>query len=351
MKKSALFCCLFLCVLTIFGKDKDEKTMPRTFTLSGKVINRNSLSENRVIELIFNNVFTGRKKYNVILDDSSYFHTDIPISNIQDFYLNYGTLFTLIAIPDGSLEIEINADILTTQDKKGMIRITGGSSAVTNRHTILFDESIPKENYIYMHAINAVKEHLPEEYKTYIQKRDSVYNDFLEKFTEQYRADSIFRQYAEEKIRYGSLEDLMRYAWTRPRYVQNDTVRIDSGYYSFLKEYATEKHDISSFKYIGFINELSRYMQKLTKEQAGRNIASSGEKTEEYQNLFYSTLTKYTSGHTLELLLTRYYLEMLHKMPYEEFALYFNPSLITDNSLKTVLNQEIHSLGRPEKTI
>ena len=92
-------------------------------------------------------------------------------------------------------------------------------------------------------------------------------------------------------------------------------------------------------------------MQKLTKEQAGRNIASSGEKTEEYQNLFYSTLTKYTSGYTLELLLTRYYLEMLHKMPYEEFARYFDPSLITDNSLKAVLNQEIHSLGRPEKTI
>lgn len=95
MKKIFSICLVLLTLHTLAV----ERTIaiPGIFTISGKIIPQGEHPRNRIIEFRLNDLLSSdSRKYIANIDDSAQFNIEIPVHFIQDFYINYSFLHTLI---------------------------------------------------------------------------------------------------------------------------------------------------------------------------------------------------------------------------------------------------------------
>lgn len=315
-----------------------EKTLKQEkyFTVSGKVINLDQAVDHQTIKFIFGDILEGRKTYIAPIDQAGLFHLEAPCHYSQSFYISYGDLASFLAIPGGSLTLEIDANIWNNKKLEAdYIKITGGNTANTNRHIQLFQQEIPNEKYIYRNRSNAEKNKSPEEYIAYIHEREQVYADFARKFNKKYSTSALFRHWQTDQLTYETFEDLMRFHWLYKMYhSEQQDFKFPDNWYHFLKRYNPDDRKVISWAHHGFMSEYERYVFKnITYPSTLRNLSDKFRYQQEY-------IGNHTKGFTRQILLGKFYLKILESAELSVFDSVYRPELLTDAHVREVISEK-----------
>lgn len=332
--------------LSSFKSDKNRTWNEQPFVLSGKVLNAGQHPQHKVIELIFYDILDlGNEKITTAtLDDSARFRIEVPVRYLQDFYLNYGRLTTLIAVPGKELNIEIDSRIWDEKIKGGMVHVAGGSAAPTNRNVLRYFDELPSGKYSFMNAQNAINEKSPLEYAAYVSAREKEYAAFTTRFNKKYRTDEPFRTWVKDYLKYDAWNDLLRYLWEKPHNASQeiDDFEVPEEYLSFLEEkYDQDDCSLFSSTHIDFLHEYYMFVQRRpkAKRQEAMDVFRK-EGVPAGARILRSMITAQTSGFTQNLLLFRFYQMALKGKQLAEFEAIYQPADITMPFFAAALTQE-----------
>ena len=320
---------------------KPESRQTSYFTISGKVTNLLPTAGHRTIKFIFSDILKGRIPTTATLNPLDSFSLSIPCHYPQAFYLDYGTLTGLLAEPGGTLNLEIDAQIWNEPSLEfSYIKITGGSTAATNRLILLFDQEIPDEPYIYGHHHKAVTTKSPDEYASYIRQREQEYTAFARQFNKKHRTTAVFRQWQKDRLKYETFEDLFRFTWEYPLYHSDQkNFKFPEAWYDFLKHYNPNDQQVFSWKHQGFISEYNNYIRK--KQTTSFNPPAD---LLEHIRQTKANLLIHTQGFTRQILLGRFYLKLLESKELHLFETLYAPDEFTIPYFSRTIEQEHEAL-------
>lgn len=333
-----------------FKRDKNITWNEQPFVLSGKVLNADQYPQHKVIELIFYDILDlgNEKRTTATLDDSARFRIEVPVRYLQDFYLNYGRLTTLIAVPGKELDIEIDSRIWDEKIKGGMVYVAGGSAASTNRNVLRYFDELPSGKYSFMNAQDAINEKSPLEYVAYVSAREKEYAAFTTRFNKKYKTDEPFRTWVNDYLKYDAWNDLLRYLWEKPHNasLEIDDFEVPTEYLSFLEEkYDQDDCSLLSSTHIDFLHEY--YMLVQRRPKAKRQEALEAFRKDGIPvgaRILRSMIVGQTSGFTQNILLFRFYQMALKGKQLAEFEAIYQPADMTMLFFSTALAKEHQSL-------
>lgn len=338
-------------VFSGFTKKDNENWKEKRVVLTGKILNFEKHQEHATVQFIFSDLFDRRKKYVAIINGDGIFKTEVLLNYPQDFYLNYGRLTTLFCSPGDSLYLEIDADIWNNQrDTKPIgqlhVRVTGGTTTKTNQDILRFLDELPQEKYIYINAQNAVKSKSADEFTEFISQRENDYRIFLKRFNSTNKTNKIFQKWADDRLKYESWNDLLRYTWEHPHYnkMARDSFSLPNTYFSFLKEYDMNDKNIFSTAHTDFVHEFFKYAFK-TRKSSGENAKDNSEAKDPISGGGIIKNIKYnSSGFTQQLLLTNYFPLALKAHAIAEFEAFYDSSLVKNPYFTKRIQSEYDNL-------
>ncbi|CAN5862822.1 hypothetical protein BH24BAC1_BH24BAC1_24620 [soil metagenome] len=320
--------------------------------IAGKVLNFNKHPEHKTIQFSFRDLFTVQKKYVAIIKEDGTFQTKILLYYPQDFYLDFRSLTTLFCSPGDSLYLEVDADIWKDQKQvkpngRYFVQVKGGSAIKANQNVMRFLDELPDEKYTNMNAQNAVKSKSAEEFTLFIAQREKEYRKFLKKFNKSNKTDQLFRRWADDRLRYESWNDLMRYTWEHAEYnqIRSDSFRLPNSYFSFLQQYDMNDQEMISIAHADFLQEFYMFASRTPKDSLekakmafkGNNIVAAGEII---KNMFNHN----SSGFTRQLLYAKFYLDLIEGHQLKEYDLLYDSTLITIPHFSLVLRTEMEKV-------
>lgn len=329
----------FISVFQSWGKPDNWQTS--YFTISGKVINLSPTAGHRTIKFIFSDILKDRIPYSATLSKTDSFSFSIPSDYPQAFYIDYGSLTGYIAEPGGSLNIEIDARIWDDRSlKETYIKITGGSTATTNRLIQLFNQELPKEQYVHRNHSKAVKTKSPEEYASYIRQREQDYTAFARQFNKSHRTTPFFRHWQKDILKYQTFEDLMRFTWEYPSYHRDQkNFKFPDSWYDFLKQYNPNDQRIFSWNHQDFMSEYQKYIYQ--KQSGSVNRPSN---LTEHLLQTKTNILENSRRFSRQVLLGRFYLALLESKELQLFETLYAAKEFTIPYFSNTVKQEHEKL-------
>ncbi len=207
--------------------------------ISGTILNYEIGISPQTIEITRRDFFDLDEKYVERINEDGSFKIVFPIAYIQESYIEYGNLFSLLCVPGDSLTIQINNNIL--QDKESLKYITFSDNEMGKTSWLMnkFKAQLPNENYIYLNFQKAEKELPPDEYTKYIGGREKKYDDYLDTFKKANQTTVLFETWVEDYLKYHTWESLMSYRSMHPLHnkIERDSFKLPTNYFNFLGNY------------------------------------------------------------------------------------------------------------------
>lgn len=340
-----LFISLILFPFTVKG---NTEWTEKKVVIAGKVLNYARHQDHKTIRVIFNDLFSREKSYTATIKEDGTFNIGVLLLYEQDFQLDYGRLTTLFCSPGDSLYLEIDGDIWNNKspDRKSNVQVKGGTATKTNQDIIKFLDELPNEKYIYNNYRNAFKSKTPEAFTEYILERDKEYHAYLKAFTKENKTNKIFQNWAEDRLKYQSWHDLLRYTWVHPHYnnIKKESFKIPSSYFSFLDKYDMNDTQILSRAHVNFLHELYMYAPRRKRISGGKgNQEISVNKSDQVKEIVQN-IKQNSSGFTQQFLYAHFLLDLLQAQFLPGFEEAYDASLITNTYFKNIIQIELANL-------
>ncbi len=267
--KTTNLCIFAFIILSLTNScSKVEEQENDRIIIAGKINGYNSDSDDKLVEIIFNDILEGQKvEISQINENGEFKHiTDRPYP--QDFMFYYGTLVSLFVAPGDSIYLDVDSSFSHSRElnlnRYDLIKVAGTASKM-NEDMIAYNKFYSDSLYDYSSEDKILRESTPGQYKEYIDKRTVEYLKRTEIFNLRQKTCKEFREWVYLKIEYDALDDLMRYRWMHPmrNRINRDSfsLSIPHDYFSFLNESATENRDaVVTTSYYSFINEFGMYL-------------------------------------------------------------------------------------------
>lgn len=307
--------------------------------IAGRVLNFDQHQDHQTIQFHFQDLLDRRKKLTASINEDGTFKTEALLAYSQEFYLQYGKLATLFCSPGDSLFLEVDADIWNKREAvlpngKFFVQMIGGTATKINQNIIKFLKELPDDKSRGNTYIAALQSKSPEAYIEHITQREKEYRAFLSRFNKTNKTDKQFKRWADDRLKYESWNDLMRYPWENPyrNHMPEDSLKLPPAYFSFLENYDMNDMGVITIPHGEFLHELLKYLHRRSLASAAATSAK-GSDSDFAKNLVRS-IRQSTSGFTQQLVLSYvFYLYLgAHKVtPFEEG---YEPGLITNPHLK-----------------
>jgi thiol-disulfide isomerase/thioredoxin len=343
----------FLIAECAYGNKTEPFSQPTPVTIVGKILNFSEHQDKKTIQFMFIDILSEDfKNKTVELDETGHFRLEVMVACPQDFYLEYGRMISLFCSPGDQLYLEIDPD--ASNDLSFIRKVEGNASDII-RHIQLFLDMLPSKSYTGLQANENIKNMTFDVYTNYINQRDKVYLTYLKNFIQLNETDSLFRRWAYSYIKYGALEDLMRYSWNHPllNEINKDTFQLPATYYAFLKTNKEETYDMLTMQRVNFLNELMHYSTTQPRDSLRKVLilTKNNQLIEGYQVIRHM-IEANTIGVTRELFLTRFYLlllkgmqlnlfESLYTDTYTTNPLFLDEIITTHDKLKAYLSDKL----------
>ncbi len=343
----------FIFVLILFTGCKNsvsEKTISNKVVINGDIIHLSK--NNRTVRIDQDHIIYGKVTNRGIADSTGYFRIELVVDYPQTVLLKYGNNTRLYCEPGDSINVKLDGDIYSNYlddmpNDKYFVREVSGDNAMTNKCIIDFLRNDPdrKDNYkqAYKQAY-ARENYTPNEYKIFLEQRDSIYISYYNNFIKENKVTPIFKSYAKDYIHYMRLHDLMMYP-KYPRKNKKKKIILPDDYYSFLEEYDMDDSDLLSRYHTSFVNLFySYYFETREIKQSEISEAWHQKDTKKLFDVNIKSIETKASGFTRDLLVT-----ILFTGEYRGWPAYFDSTVVKTPYLKTI----IHDLEKKnqEKTI
>ncbi|WP_430818039.1 TlpA family protein disulfide reductase [Carboxylicivirga marina] len=325
---------------TDFGNKKDV-------IISGTISNYEIGKSPQTIEIIRRDFFDLNEKHVEKIYVDGTFRFKYPIAYAQESYLKYGSLVSIICIPGDSLHILIDNKILEDENAQEYLKFSDTETGKTNRLMIKFNAELPNDNYIYDKANQAERNLTPEEFTNYIKNRENEYYTFLNTFQKENQTTEIFDNWVNDKLKYESWQDLMRYRWTHPHYnkMDRDSFNLPKNYFSFLNDYNMNDNGLFSIAHAGFLHEFSMYSNQNPRDTLKKAIETyQTQGYEKASDILKSMIEINTNGFTKELFFTKYYVNILKGQELKIFEAVYDSNYTTQNYFLSTIKKEHQKL-------
>lgn len=341
-------------LLLSYSFQNSNSGIEKEIVIKGKINNYANHKDKKTIQIIRTDIFDRDNKYNAIINENGDFRISFLSAYTQEYYLNFGTLFSLFCYPGDSLYLEIDADIFNDQNNKYpngafFVIIPGSEIGKANQELSKFKEELPNDRYIYQNANDAEKNKSSVEYKEYIQQRENEYNSFLKDFIAQNNTTELFKNWINDHLKYESWRDLMRYRWIHPTYnkIVEDSFQIPKDYFSFLGDYDMNDNKLFSRTHIDFLHELSMYSSRNPKDSLIKaRVALKEKQTAVAGDILKNMIRTNVSGFTCDLFTTKFYLDILNGQQIDIFNAVYDSGYTTQPYFLNTINEEYINLKK-----
>ncbi|NQU34464.1 MAG: TlpA family protein disulfide reductase [Bacteroidetes bacterium] len=336
----------FIIILILFCACSNQQSdfgIEKDVIVSGIITNYDINNSPQTIELFRRDFFDLDETNIEYINEDGTFKFKLPISYIQGSYLKYGRLIPILCIPGDSLNIKIENVIPKDEHPFKFIKFSDNKMGKASWLINKFQSEIPNENYIYEHGNDAEKELSHEEYETYIKKREDEYRTFLKKFNKENQTNELFDRWVNDKLKYESWKDLMRYRWTHLYFnkLDRDSLFLPENYFAFLGDYDMNDKDLFSIVHADFLHEFDMYSHQYPIDSMKK--VKEHFKIKDYTNAFNTRLnmTKLNStGFTRDLFISQLYHLTLKGKKLEKFEEIYDSTLIKEPYFNNVIQQE-----------
>lgn len=325
---------------TDFGIEKD-------IIISGTITNYEIGKSPQTIEIIRRDFFDLNEKYVEKINKDGTFKFKYPISYVQESYLRYGNLISILCIPGDSLHIQIDNTILEDKKSQEHIKFSDTETGKTNWLINKFKAELPNENYIYNKANEAEKKLTPEEFTNYISNRENEYLTFLNKFQKENQTTELFDSWVNDNLKYESWKDLMRYRWTHPHYnnIERESFNLYENYFAFLSDYNMNDNKLFSIAHADFLHEFSMYCSQNPKDSLIKAISTyQTHGFEKASDILKGMVEFNTNGFTKDLFLTQYYVNFLKGQELNMFEAVYDSTFTSQSYFLNTINKEHQKL-------
>ena len=331
--KQLLIIVILLILFCACSNRQSEFGIEKDVIVSGIITNYDINNSPQTIELFRRDFFDLNETNIEYINEDGTFKFKLPISYIQESYLKYGSLIPILCIPGDSLSIKIENVIPQDEHPFKFIKFSnnkmGEASSLINK----FQSELPNENYIYENAGEAQKNLSLEAFVIYIKKREDEYRTFLKKFNKENQTTELFDRWVNDKLKYESWNDLMRYRWTHPYYnkMERDSFNLPQSYFSFLSDYDMNDNGLFSIAHAGFLNEFSIYSNENPKDSIKKVIKYF--KIKDYTNAYETKLNMIklnSAGFTRDLFISQLYTLHLELKDLKSFEEFYDSTLISE---------------------
>lgn len=348
MKNKQLF---GICIVLIsFGACSNRQAdfgIESNVIVSGTITNYEIGKSPETIEIIRRDFFDLNEKFVEKINENGTFKFKISIPYAQESYLKYGNLISLIYVPGDSLHIQIDNGILQNKNLLEFLKfsetMTGKTSWLINK----FNAELPNDEYIGMHPIEAEKNKSPKEFEDYIKNRERKYYAFLQEFKNKNHTTELFDKWVNDKLKYESWNDLMRYRWTHPHYnkMESDGFDLPESYFAFLSEYNMNDNRLFSIAHADFLHEFSMYSIQNPKDSLNKAISTyQTQGYEKASDVLKSMIEINTSGFTKDLFFTKFYVNILKGQELKMFEAVYDSSFTNQSYFLSTINNEYQKL-------
>jgi|JI10StandDraft_1071094.scaffolds.fasta_scaffold76163_3 thiol-disulfide isomerase/thioredoxin len=284
-----------------------------------------------------------RKTYTAEANQTGHFEIKIPILYPQDFYVNYNSLATLICAPGDKLVFDLD----TTKKKQASVSVTGGNrvkdnvdySAFLGGLALMADRNLDDQSP----GLPAM------EYQSYVKSRDKKYVNFLTEFKRKNKTSEFFNGLAEDHIRYGTWESLLRYRLDHSviKKVKRDSIKIPAEYFSFLKEYDMDDDQRITLRHAAFLHELNMYTKRTPADSLKKaSLFFKSDQIISGANVLINMIELNSSGFTRDLFLTKFYFDALEGQQLREFEVLYKPGSISHPYFKKLIGNNHEKLKK-----
>lgn len=309
-------------------------------TVQGTVLNyKPGESDNTVSFLFADLLYRDRMQtYTAQLDSEGKFEIKAPVMYAQDFYIRYNkTLASLVCAPGDKLVIELDE----TKKQQASVRVVGGNRIKDNADYSIFMNGILSLND--QNSDDHAAEMNATEYKKFFKSLEGKHLNFLAGLKKKNSTSAFFIALAEDYIRYGYLESLMRYHSdhaTRKK-IKRDSVKVPAGYYSFLSDYNMNDDMLFSLRHAGFLNEFKFYANRNPTDSLVKAMRLfRSDKLVPGAKVLMKMLEMSSSGFTKDFLLTYFFLDALAGKQLGAFEALYNPNMISSAYFKKLIATE-----------
>ncbi|MBN2833330.1 MAG: TlpA family protein disulfide reductase [Candidatus Delongbacteria bacterium] len=325
---------------TDFGIEKN-------IIISGAISNYEVGKSLQTIQIIRRDFFELNENYVEKINEDGTFKFKFPISYVQESYLKYGDLISILCIPGDSIHILIDNKILEERKKPEFIKFSNSETGKTNMLMTKFLAELPNENYIYDKANEAEKNLAPEEFTNFISKRESEYYTFLNEFKKENQTTELFDSWVNDRLKYESWSDLMRYRWTHPHYnnMDRDNFILPENYFSFLSDYDMNDNSLFSIAHSDFLSEFWSYSHENPKDSLKKAYETyQTESLEKYFDIIKNMIELNANGFTRDLFLTADCVGILVGQELDMFETIYDSSFTTQSYFLCTINKEHQKL-------
>jgi thiol-disulfide isomerase/thioredoxin len=314
-----------LILIMIIGCSQSEKPKNTQIIIAGKVENYNPESDDKLMEIIFNDILDDQVHEVTQIEKNGEFRhvTERPFP--QDFMLLYGSLVGLYVSPGDSIYVTLDKRFLYSDSLKlnsyDLIKVSGTASRINSdviKYHKYFNDSILKWDL----EEKAIKVSTPGQYSAFIENRTKKYNVLIDKFNLANNTCQQFQTWVKYVIEYGALDDLLRYRWLYPIYngLKRDSTGkylydIPKEYYSFLDGKTNGNSEaVVTTNYYDFLHEYFMYLKqdKIPTDTLLRlNTLIKSKDTIGYYNILKRNIIRNSSGFAQDQILSIMYFHLI----------------------------------------
>ena len=293
-----------------------------------------------VADLIYRDL---RKTYTAEANATGYFEVKIPILYPQDFYVNYNSLASLVCAPGDKLVLELDP----TKKLQASIQVVGGNRVKDNADYGAFLEGLA--SLINRNTDDQSPALSATEYLSYVNDRERKYVNFLNEFKRKNKATEFSNSLAEDHVRYGAWESLLRYHADHARIkgIKRDSVKIPAAYYSFLKKYDMNDQERFTLRHAAFLHELKMYANRTPTDSLKK--ATRLFKSDQIvpgAKVLINMIEMNSSGFTRDFLLTKFYFDALEGQQLREFEALYKPGMVSNQYFARLIHNEHDNLKK-----
>jgi len=265
MKNMTKYLILILAI-SVFGcSTKKDAIIEKKAIIAGKILNQDKYPDNYTIKVFENNLVNSMGNYHTaFIENNGTFKITFKKSFKSDVYLIYGKMVTLFVGPGDSIFVEFDANEFLDKDSKDFYKMETLKFEGNNKQ---FNEEIKRfqyqiyNNQIFLEAAENEGTMLPEEFRSYLEKRKFNNIQLLDSLIHKDGLSSDFIEWANLSIKYRFGMELFHYTWYYPFKNNNgkkffEVIDIPNSFYQAIKEISLNNEDAIKCSYFNnFIHE------------------------------------------------------------------------------------------------
>ena len=309
-------------------------------TIQGTILNYKSGQSDNTVSFLLADLLDRelRQTYTAEADSKGNFQISVPVLYPQEFYISYNnTLASLVCAPADKLVLELDG----TKKLQASVRVIGGNRKKDNADYSDFTVGLLSLND--RNADEQAAELNTIEYMAYFKRLKEKNLNFLAQLKKKNKTSDFFNALAEDYIRYGYLESLMRYHSDHAarKRIKRDSVKMPVDYYSFLKEYDMDDDKLFSLRHAAFLNEMKFYANRNPGDSLVKAVKLfRSDKLIPGAKVLMNMLEMNSTGFTRDFLFTYFYLDALAGKQLEAFEALYNSNIISSTYFKKRISAE-----------